>query len=163
VHCDRESDLIEVDTTTLQEKIRRSLRLFSVAETQAYALATYFLTVIKARTPKKTGETRDSWTIHYHKVTDAIVWEISPDGKEKEVTYLEFGTKPHIIYPAHSTFKMAHGVLVFEKDGEKIFAMTVYHPGTKPLGFVRLTQDDLDKSAKEIAEKLLTNIRHIWD
>lgn len=148
--------MISVETRELQEKIRRTLRLFSVAETQAYALATYFLTVIAARTPRKTGKTSDSWTIHYHKAQDAIVWEISPDGKEKEVTYLEFGTRPHVIEAKEG------GALKFEIDGETIFAHRVFHPGTKPLGFVRLTQDDLDKSAKEIAEKLLNNIRNVW-
>jgi len=148
--------LISVETRGLQEKIRRTLRLFSVAETQAYALATYFLTVIAARTPRKTGKVSDSWTIHYHKTENAIVWEISPDGNEKEVTYLEFGTRPHVIEAKEG------GALKFEIDGETIFAHRVFHPGTKPLGFVRLTQDDLDKSAREIAEKLLNNIRNVW-
>jgi hypothetical protein len=147
--------LIGVDTSELREKIRRTLRLFSVAETQAYALATYFLTVIRARTPKKECRTSASWTIHYHKVQDAVVWEISPDGREKEVTFLEFGTRPHVILPKGEALK-------FEIEGETIFAKSVFHPGTKPLGFVRLTQDDLDKSAKEIGERLLSNIRSVW-
>jgi hypothetical protein len=147
--------LIGVDTSELREKIRRTLRLFSVAETQAYALATHFLTVIRARTPKKEGRTSASWTIHYHKVQDAVVWEISPDGREKEVTFLEFGTRPHVILPKGEALK-------FEIEGETIFAKSVFHPGTKPLGFVRLTQDDLDKSAKEIGERLLSNIRSVW-
>lgn len=147
--------MIGVDTSELREKIRRTLRLFSVAETQAYALATYFLTVIRARTPKKEGRTSASWTIHYHKVQDAVVWEISPDGREKEVTFLEFGTRPHVILPKGEALK-------FEIEGETIFAKSVFHPGTKPLGFVRLTQDDLDKSAKEIGERLLSNIRSVW-
>jgi hypothetical protein len=38
----------------------------------------------------------------------------------------------------------------------------VYHPGTKPLGFVRITQDDLSKSVTEIAERMLANIQHVW-
>lgn len=147
--------MIGVDTSELKEKIRRTLRLFSVAETQAYALAAYFLTVIRARTSKKEGKTSASWTIHYHKVQDAVVWEISPDGREKEVTYLEFGTRPHVILPKGEALK-------FEIEGETIFAKSVFHPGTKPLGFVRLTQDDLNKSAKEIGERLLSNIRHVW-
>lgn len=148
--------MISVETGELKEKIRRTLRLFSVAETQAYALATYFLTVIAARTPRKTGKTSASWTIHYHKMENAIVWEISPDGKEKEVTFLEFGTRPHVIEAKEG------GALKFEIDGETIFAHRVFHPGTKPLGFVRLTQEDLDKSAKEIGERLLSNIHSVW-
>lgn len=147
--------MIEADTSELQEKIRRTLRLLDVAETQAFALASYFQTVLKAKTPKKTGKTSTSWTIHYHKVSDAIVWEISPDGREKEVEYLEFGTKPHVISPHHEALR-------FEVGGDLVYAKKVFHPGTKPLGFVRLTQEDLDKSAKEIAEKLLDRIHHIW-
>jgi hypothetical protein len=148
--------MIEADTTVLREKIRRTIRLFDVAQTQAYALAEYFLTVIKARTPRRTGKTAASWTIHYHKVQDGIVWEISSDGKEKEVTYLEFGTKPHVILPKEK------GALKFDVGGETVFAKEVFHPGTKPLGMVRLTQMDLDKSAKEIGERLLSNIQNVW-
>ena len=148
--------MISIETGELKEKIRRTLRLFSVAETQAYALATYFLTVIAARTPRKTGKTSASWTIHYHKTEGAIVWEICSDGKEKEVTWLEFGTRPHVIEAKEG------GALKFEVDGETIFAHRVFHPGTKPLGFVRLTQEDLDKSAKEIGERLLSNIHSVW-
>jgi len=148
--------LISIETGELKEKIRRTLRLFSVAETQAYALATYFLTVIAARTPRKTGKTSASWTIHYHKTENAVVWEIRPDGKEKEVTFLEFGTRPHVIEAKEG------GALKFEVDGETIFAHRVFHPGTKPLGFVRLTQEDLDKSVTEIIDRLHSRIGSIW-
>ena len=148
--------MIELDASGLREKIDRTLRLFDVAETQAVALATYFVTVLKARTPKKSGKTAESWTVNYHKVAGSIIWEIVPEGKEKEVTYLEFGTKPHVILPKDGS------ALRFEIAGEIIFASKVYHPGTKPLGFVRLTQDDLDKSAREIGERLLHNIQHVW-
>ena len=85
-----------------------------------------------------------------------MVWEISPDGKEKEVTFLEFGTAPHVIEAN------AANALRFEVDGEVIFARKVFHPGTKPLGFVRLTQDDLDKEARELAERLLKNLNALW-
>jgi len=148
--------LIKVDASMLLENIRRSRRLFDVARTQAYSLATYFLVVMKARTPKKSGKVAESWTIHYHKTDEGgVVWEISPDGKEDEATWLEFGTKPHVIEPSGSALK-------FEIEGETIYAARVFHPGTKPLGFVRLTQDDLDKSSKEIAERLLQNINMVW-
>lgn len=149
--------MIEVDSSGLREKIRRTYRLFDSARIQAYGLAEYFLRVIKTRTPKKTGATAESWTIHYHKKdSDGVIWEISPDGKEKEVTFLEFGAKRHIIVPKEK------GALRFEIDGEVVFAKKVSHPGTKPLGFVRLTQEDVDKSAREIAEMLLSQIRAIW-
>jgi hypothetical protein len=147
--------LIEADTSVLREKIRKTLRLMSSAETQAYALATYFKTVIAARTPRKTGQTAASWTIHYHKTTDSSVWEISPDAREKEVLFLELGTKPHVIEPRGEALR-------FEIGSEVVYAKRVYHPGTKPLGLVRITQDDLNKSVTEIAERMLASIQHVW-
>ena len=147
--------MIETDTSGLRSRIARTKVLLQMAETQAYNLALYFLNVIKVRTPKKSGATAASWEIKYHKVQDAIVWEIVPEGKEKEVTWLEFGTPPHVILP--------HGqALRFEAGGETVYAARVFHPGTKPLGFVRLTQEDLDKSAREIADRLLNGIRSVW-
>jgi hypothetical protein len=149
--------MITVDTTSLREKIRRTMRLLDNAQVQAWGLAAYFLNVIKERTPRKTGDTAKSWTIHYHKSGDTVTWEITPDGKEDIVTFLEFGTKPHVIEP-----KDEDGVLVFEIEGETIFAKKVFHPGTKPLGFVRLTQEDLDKSVTEIIDRLHSRIGSIW-
>jgi hypothetical protein len=149
--------VITVDTSMLREKIRRTMRLMDNTRVQAWGLAAYFLNVIKDRTPRKTGGTGRSWTIHYHKSGDSAVWEISPDGKEDIVTFLEFGTKPHVIEP-----KNEDGVLVFEIEGETIFAKKVFHPGTKPLGFVRMTQDDLDKSVSDIVDKLHSRISSIW-
>jgi hypothetical protein len=148
--------MITVDTSQLKEKIRRTLEFLESSRIQALGLAVYFLNVIKQRTPKKTGDTAESWTIHYHKTGDTITWEITPDGKEDIVTFLEFGTKPHIIAPDRG------GVLAFEIEGETIFARYVFHPGTKPLGFVRLTQDDLDKSVQEIVDKLHSRISSLW-
>ena len=146
-----------IDTSQLEEKIEKTLKLYETVQVQAVKLAHYYVDVLRARTPKKTGETQDSWTIHFHVVEgNTVVWEISPDGKEKEVTFLEFGTTPHVIEAN------AANALRFEVDGEVIFATKVFHPGTKPLGFVRLTQDDLDKSAREIGERLLHNIQHVW-
>lgn len=149
--------MITVETTSLREKIRRTMRLLDNAQVQAWGLAAYFLNVIKERTPRKMGDTAKSWTIHYHKSGDSITWEIRPDGKEDIVTFLEFGTKPHVIEP-----KDEDGVLVFEIEGETIFAKKVFHPGTKPLGFVRLTQEDLDKSVTEIIDRLHSRIGSIW-
>jgi hypothetical protein len=148
---------VSVDTSLLTEKIRRSMGLLENAQVQAWGLAAYFLNVIKQRTPRKTGDTAKSWTIHYHKSGDSVLWEIRPDGKEDIVTFLEFGTKPHVIEP-----KGEDGVLVFEIEGETIFAKKVFHPGTKPLGFVRITQDDLDKSVSGIVDKLHSRISSIW-
>jgi len=151
--------MIQVDASALREKLKRTTyQLFDSARVKAYKLADHYLMVIKDRTPKKTGATANSWTIHYHKNdSDGVVWEISPDGKEDIVTFLEKDTKPHIILP-----KDKDGVLVFEKDGEIVFTKMVRHPGTKGRWFVKLTQDELDKDTKEIADRLMSKIRSIW-
>ena len=147
-----------IDTSQLSANIEKTLKLYETVQTQAVKLAHYYVDVLRARTPKKTGATRESWTIHFHLVDgNTVIWEISPDGREKEVTFLEFGTAPHVIEAK------AANALAFEVDGETIFAMKVFHPGTKPLGFVRLTQDDLDKEAKVLADRLLANLRSLWE
>ena len=151
--------MIEVDSSSLREKLKKTTyELIDNARIKAYKLADYYLMVIKERTPKKTGATANSWTIHYHKNDlDGVVWEISPDGKEDIVRFLEQDTKPHIILP-----KDRDGVLVFEKGGEIVFTKRVFHPGTKGRWFVKLTQDELDKETKEIADRLISRIRSIW-
>jgi hypothetical protein len=156
--CDRENDVIEgIDTSGLTEKIQRTLRLYDVVQTSAVKLAHYYVDILKARTPKKTGVTQDSWTVHFHVVDgNTVVWAISPDGREKEVTFLEFGTKPHVIEPS------VKEALKFEVEGEVVFAKKVFHPGTKPLGLVRLTQEDLNKEAGELAQRLLKDLRNLW-
>lgn len=143
--------------TQFVSEIRQTLRVWDSHIVEAAKLAEYFHDVIRKRTPVKTGETRDSWTIHMHKAGDLLLWEISPDGRENEVTWLEFGTKPHVIFPRHED-----GVLVFETGGETVFTRYVIHPGTKPLGIVRITQDEVDKSVDELVQHMHDRIRAIW-
>jgi hypothetical protein len=157
--------MIEADGKGLSEKARRAIEIFEGIRAKEVEMARYFLEVIKARTPVgksiwgervvKTGDTQKSWTIHIFKndIT-GVIWGISPDGKEDIMTFLEFGTKPHIIRP-----KDPAGVLVFETDDGTIFAKIVHHPGTKPLGIVRLTQKEVDLEAKELLEKLHSSLR----
>lgn len=49
----------------------------------------------------------------------------------KVATFLEYGTKPHVIMP-----KKPGGRLVFRKGGQLIFARKVNHPGTRPYKFL---------------------------
>lgn len=148
---------ISCDPSGLRRQVNQTLKLFDYIQVQANALANYFHPIVQERTPKKTGETAKSWTIHFHRIVDGGGWEISPDGREDIVTFLEFGTKPHVIVP-----KRIDGVLAFEIGGEMVFAKEVFHPGTKPLGFVRQTQDDVDEAALGLANRLLRTIRSIW-
>ena len=84
----------------------------------------------------ETGEYRNSIKVSDTKVTEnSIETDIytnmtvsSLDGVKYNLGYLlENGTSPHTILPKNSD------VLVFEKDGETIFAKKVNHPGFKPM------------------------------
>ncbi len=147
---------IELDMTQFADEIRQTLRVMDSYVLHAAKMSEHFLEVIQARTPKDTGGTRASWTVHMHKASDVILWEISPDGKEDIVTFLEFGTKPHMIE--------GNPILAFywKKIDQDVFVHYVMHPGTKPLGFVRITQDDIDKTLAELTQKTLDTIRQIW-
>ena len=57
-----------IDTSQLSEKIEKTLKLYETVQIQAVKLAHYYVDVLRARTPKKTGKTAESWTIHFHVV-----------------------------------------------------------------------------------------------
>lgn len=152
----------------LSEKAIKALEIMAGIRAKEVALADKYLPIIKERTPTGksawgelvvgTGETRRSWAIHI-KRNDAkeVIWEISPDGKEDIMTFLEFGTKAHIILPKSPT-----GVLVFEWGPEgTMFLKHVHHPGTKPLGIVRITQAEIDEEGRKLVEELHTKLRTI--
>ncbi len=82
-------------------------------------------------------------------------WTINADGREDIVLYLEYGIPRHLIP------KTADGrLLVFEVDGKTVFThKQVDHPGTKPLGFVRQTQDDLRAEADRITDEMHAKLR----
>lgn len=147
------------DATVLKEKIRQSKALWSNYIVTATKMADVFKEVIQRRTPVKSGDTQRSWTIHMHQAEDSILWEISPDNREDIVTFLEFGTKPHVILP-----KKPGGVLAFywEKIGEFVFLKKVNHPGTKPLGLVRITQDEIYQESEAMAYRLLAQLKQVW-
>ena len=72
------------------------------------------------------------------------------------VDFLEFGTRPHVILPRFAS------VLRFEIGGEVIFSARVYHPGTKPLCFVRRTQEEIDRKGEEILKAFFNRINGFW-
>lgn len=77
---------------------------------------------------------------------------------------LEFGSRPHIIRPAHVTASGKPGFLAFVPRGgsQTVFTRMVRHPGTKPYGMIRLTTANLkgrvrviNKSFGQHAKRLL--------
>lgn len=156
--------MIEVDAKQFGDKIRNTLRIWDNLMVQIVKLSDHFLDVIKQRTPVDTGETRKSWTIRIHKAADlthggdTVLWEIYPDDREDIVTFLEWGTREHVIFP-----KEEGGVLVWEdKSGETVFAKYVFHPGTKPLGIVRITQDEVDEAGRRLSDLMVSRVSALW-
>jgi hypothetical protein len=154
----------------LSEKGRQWLEIMAQRRAKELALGDKYLEVIKDRTPVKTGETKKSWTLHIHQNDlKGVRWTISPDGREKIVECLEFGTVPHIIYPKAARAEMGiygnrsspSGVLVFEMDGETIFVKHVHHPGTKALGIVRLTKLELEQEAASLTASMHAAIQAV--
>lgn len=115
------------------------------------------LRILQDRTSIDTGKTARSWKLKYESVSmDRVSWSVSPEGREKEVGFLEYGTKPHVIEPEDKE------ALRFEVGGDEVFAKRVYHPGTRPLGFVRRTKDELREWATKEHDKLKTRLKQIW-
>jgi len=152
---------VSIDTRRFRRQLRETERLFKDVQKEILYLAKYFLDRIRYLTPKKTGKTADAWVMRFTAFSKAtgegLIWEIRNEGREEIVEYLEFGTRPHVIVP-----KDPSGVLAFEVDGETVFAKKVFHPGTRPLGFVRMTQADIDRSAEGLARKMESGIKMIW-
>jgi hypothetical protein len=149
---------VKADGFKFSEKARRALEIMAERRAKEVALADKYLGVIKSRTPVKTGETQRSWTIHFiRNDANSVEWEISPDGKEDIVGYLEFGTEPHVIVP-----KNPGGVLVFEWNGKTWFVTRVMHPGTKPLGIVRITQQEIKEDGQKLFSQMHARLRSLF-
>ena len=152
---------VSADTRKLRAQISATQRLFGKTQDEVLYLAEYFLDRIRSLTPRDTGQTADAWVMRFTafgKVSgEGLIWEIRNEGREEIVEYLEFGTRPHVIEP-----RDPGGVLAFEVGGETVFAKKVFHPGTKPLGFVRMTQRDIDQSTEGLARKLSVGIAAVW-
>lgn len=150
---------VRADVKQFQARVAKTLKLFDKVAHELRWMAHYFLNQIEQLTPKKTGDTARAWRIRFHpgRTGEGLIWEIKNEGREEIVRYLEFGTRPHIIVP-----KDPGGVLAFEVDGKMVFAKNVFHPGTKPLGFVRLTQRDIDLNAEKLGDRLLAQVSAIW-
>jgi hypothetical protein len=149
---------VKADASKFSEKARRALEIMAERRAKEVALADKYLEVIKSRTPVETGVTQKSWTIHLKRnEVNAVEWEISPDGREDIVGYLEFGTNPHVIVP-----KDPGGVLVFEWKGKTWFLTSVLHPGTHGLGIVRITQAEIKEEGKKLFAEMHSRVRSLF-
>lgn len=67
---------------------------------------------------------------------------------------LEKGTSAHEIFPKPGT-----RVLAFEVGGKTVFARHVFHPGTKPYGFISATSAFLEQEIEELKAGIAEGIR----
>lgn len=126
--------LIKVQKETANNIMNDAKQLAPVGETGLY------------RESIKVSDTRVTEnSIETDITTNMIVSSLS--GVTYNLGYLlENGTEPHTILPINSD------VLVFEKDGETIFAKKVNHPGFKPMPhFIPALEKNKFKYKKDIA------------
>ena len=146
--------MIKIDTSRGDARTQRRIEIINDIRAKEASLSEKFLQLIKDRTPVKSGDTRNSWTVHMlRNDLHAVRWSIRPDGEKQNVLRLEYGTRDRIepIVP-----KKPGGVLVFDwpKVQKLMFLKHVHHRGIKPLGFVRRTQDEVNRAHLEIASEL---------
>lgn len=119
------------------------------------------LELLRRRTPRsKEGgpHLADAWTMKVMTTPEGWVGQIIFENLSDKcqgllLTYLEYGTRPHIIY--------GRPVLRFKIGSEVIFSAYVRHPGTQPRLFITETVGDLmnrietfEETVKDVIEKL---------
>ncbi len=109
----------------------------SAFKAQLRAIAEEAAEIMREEAPERTGRLRQSIEILQGTEDSYLVTPLAP-----YAVYVEFGTRPHIITPAHAS------VLRFQTgNGNIVFSMRVSHPGIPPNPFIARTQD----RAREIA------------
>jgi len=113
------------------------------------------LDIIKEKTPGK-GTIRELWQIFEERQETVEEWIIRNTYENKDILwYLEKGTKPHKIFPKHSS------VLAWEDaDAPRgvRFSKYVFHPGTKPYGMVKAAYDSMNMIANRYINELLSSL-----
>jgi len=73
------------------------------------------------------------------------------------IKFMEFGTRPHMIFPKTSRAWMRGlaGVLRFTVNGKVVFARSVAHPGTKPYKMIEHAAQDAALSMRAVAERYM--------
>ena len=124
-----------------EKRILRALRKALKAGAETYTKEIHeTIDSGKAFTPR-TGNLQNSIGWRAESDTKAVVF-----AEAEYVPFVEFGTKPHVIRPKDRK------ALFFVKNGKKIFAKKVNHPGSKPYPFFYV---DLEKRAEKVKEAFL--------
>ena len=122
-----------------------------------YQIGEMGVPVLKANTPRKTGNLAESTTYivpgkGYNSRLEFHQPALSPHNRQAYGRYVREGTKPHTIYPKNAK------ALRFTAKGEVVFAKKVNHPGTKANLYhlealrqmVARTRDILDQSVGRV-------------
>ena len=96
---------------------------------------------------RRTGAAADSVKVlPAERDAEYIVGSVQAGGDSApEIEFLEYGTKPHVIYPTEEG-----GVLAFMMGGKQVFAAYVFHPGTKAYRIF----EALEETAPEFEQEL---------
>ena len=89
---------------------------------------------------RRTGAAADSVkVIPAERDSEYITGSVQAGGPDApEVEILEFGSKPHVIYP-----KDEGGTLSFIWNGNRVFLKYVFHPGTKAYGIFEQIEEQV--------------------
>jgi len=96
--------------------------------------------------PVRTGFMRES-------IRKSIgVGEAYVDVTDPKAVFVEYGTRPHMIYPVNAS------CLAFFAGGRMIFTKYVSHPGTKPQPFVRFAVEEAQRRIPETWEQAFLEV-----
>jgi hypothetical protein len=102
--------------------------------------------IMRDKAPVRTGKLRDS--IQIRKGQNAV--EVGPNlSAAPYASFVEFGTGPHMIFPAGSR------ALRFEASGRTVFARYVRHPGTRGWYFIARTREEAYPQIRSLAQELM--------
>ena len=138
--------LVEIKTSGLDlesaaEKISGPAKAKFVAR-----IADVLYGTMRELAPLKTGFLRDS-IVKYVENDEAAVGPLA-----SYASFVEFGTKPHMIFTAGAS------CLSFVANGVRVFTKYVFHPGTRPQPFVKYAVQEAERQGPEIWTKTCEEI-----
>lgn len=151
---------VTIDAQEVVNAIKQNELLYMRLYFDLLGLAVWARMRVMDKTPELTGVTRDSWQVEYEgemSGLEGLAWRVENPDRDEIVGYLEYGTRPHVILPVRK--KALHWVGL---DMEDHFANRVNHPGTRPLGIVRSTAEEVHERLEDIVNKLESEITGTW-
>lgn len=123
----------------IEENVRTNINLATLL------IGDQLLQNVQERSPKKTGNLRDSWKVSMSEEGMVIISSECPYAK-----MVDEGTKAHVIEA-----KLASVLHFISKEGMEIFVKRVFNPGIEPKQFVEEAVDEMLSSAPEIIQNVI--------